>query len=235
MWLEWTPSARTFVHYRPVFPVPTQWRCWIQQTDSDHDHGWRAYVIMTAISLTAAPWEWLSSCRDYVTTLDNIQCCCQQDQLILLTKTLAPVDNCPTDSISFHVLVSFVSLAISCLSKHTVTAGVRATQLCTLSGSHWSWTVHIPSLVSSPKPSLDITDFGYDGPFRLVPKSLLKWSFTVYIHLDINGHFPGGSPTVMEEHLSGYVATFIWAGCPSCHRTNSVKALKETQTGYRLR
>jgi len=35
-------------------PVPTLWTCWIQQTNWDQDHGWHAYVIMTAVLLVAA-------------------------------------------------------------------------------------------------------------------------------------------------------------------------------------
>jgi len=34
-------------------------------------------------------------------------------------------------------------------------------------------TLRVLYLVSRAKPSVDIMDFGYSGPFRLVPKSLL--------------------------------------------------------------
>jgi len=33
--------------------------------------------------------------------------------------------------------------------------------------------LHVPFLVSHPKPNVDMIDFGYNGPFRLVPKSVL--------------------------------------------------------------
>jgi len=45
--------------------------------------------------------------------------------------------------------------------------------------------------------------------------------------------FPFGlsPPPVPEENLWGLVEwVFLWAWCPSCHPTISVKALKETQS-----
>ena len=38
---------------RTSFPVQALWSCWIQQTNLHHNHGRRAVVIKTAISLIA--------------------------------------------------------------------------------------------------------------------------------------------------------------------------------------
>ena len=37
------------------------------------------------------------------------------------------------------------------------------------------------------------------------------------------------SPPGLEENFRRYVVHVLWARCPSCHPTNSVKALKETK------
>ena len=87
------------------FLVPNTTTCWIQQTNWHHDHGWCIYVIMTAVLLVVTLWLWLLSCHDFVTALDTSRRDCWQDQLIPSQKTLVPVYNYPTNSISFHVVV----------------------------------------------------------------------------------------------------------------------------------
>jgi len=54
-----------------TLPVPTLQTHWIQWTIWDNDHGQRTYVIVTAVLLIAASWEWPLLCRDYITTLDT--------------------------------------------------------------------------------------------------------------------------------------------------------------------
>jgi len=129
-------------------------------TDRDHDHGWHAHVIATAVLLIAASSERLSLHRDYITKLDT-SWHSNHEIVDRLLKTLAPVYNWSTDSIGFHVVVSFVSLAISCLLHTDGHCRDEGRRLCKLFGGQWSWTVNIP--ISKPgEPST-----AYSGYNRL--------------------------------------------------------------------
>jgi len=90
--MVWTDAASMDFHLlQTSLLVPTLRTCWIQQTNWDQDHGWHAYVIMTAVLLVAASWERPSLCRDDRTAMDTSRRSRHWNQLILLLMILVPV------------------------------------------------------------------------------------------------------------------------------------------------
>jgi len=64
------------------------------------------------------------------------------------------------------------------------------------------------------------------------PGKHLHFSCRFPCRLTVAGSILSLSAPVLEESLWNKWHGLLWAGCPSCYPTNSVKALKETKSTY---